>query len=97
MKYLLLWELNEALIPVDPKTRATGFAEFMKIIQRDTASGFTKDWGSFVGTGKGYCVVEGSEVEVTKRLQPFTPFCRFTSYPIASTEQMIEVFKSMIG
>jgi hypothetical protein len=95
-KYLILWELNPTLVPVDPKERATAYAKFMEYIQQDIESGFTKDWGSFVGTGKGYSVVEGTELEVSGNLQKFSPYCVFEVFPVATAEQMSQLFKSMI-
>jgi hypothetical protein len=96
-KYLMLWELNPALIPVDPKERATGYAGLMVGVQQDIEAGISKDWGSFVGTGKGYCVVEGSEVEIAGMVQKYSPYCKFETFPVATVEQMNELFKSMIG
>ena len=96
-KYLLLWELNSALIPVAPKERGNGYASLMALVQQDIDKGLTKDWGCFVGEGSGYCVVEGSEVDISKMVQQYSPFCKFTSHPVASAEQMIEVFNSMMG
>jgi len=96
-KYLLLWELNTTLIPVTPKERGNGFASLMALVQQDIDKGLTKDWGCFVGEGNGYCVVEGNEVDISKMVQQYSPFCRFSSHPIASVSQMNEVFKSMVG
>ena len=96
-KYLLLWELNSTLIPADPQERIKGYAGLMVLVQQDIEKGLTKDWGCFVGEGNGYCVVEGSEVDISKMVQQYSPFCKFTSHPVASVEQMIEAFKSMIG
>jgi len=96
-KYLMLWELNDALIPVDPQERAKGYVNLLGATQQYLAGGVLKDWGSYVGTGKGYCIAEGTEVEVTKMVQTFSPYCKFETFPVATVEQMNELFKSMIG
>ena len=44
-KYLLLWELNRTLIPVDPQERIKGFPGLMALVQQDIGKGLTKDWG----------------------------------------------------
>lgn len=46
-KYLMLWELNRALIPIDPHERAQGFGALMEFVQKDIEVGLTKDWGVF--------------------------------------------------
>ena len=94
-KYLMLWSFNQSLTPVNPQERAKGYAFLMDFIQKDFESGLLKDWGSFVGEGSGYCVVEGSEIDVSKMVQQYSPFCRFKTHPVASAEQMKAVIQSI--
>ena len=96
-KYLMIWELNLALIPVDPKERGGGYELLMAMVKQDIERGLTKDWGNFVGEGSGYSVVEGSEVEINKMVQLYSPYVRFKTHPVASVEQVDEVIKSMSG
>jgi len=94
-KYLMLWEINRVLIPMDPHERGQGYAALTALIEQDIEVGLTKDWGCFVGEGKGYCVVEGSEVEISKMVQRYSPFCGFSTHPVASLDQMNEVIRSL--
>ncbi|MCP3685749.1 MAG: hypothetical protein GY861_24135 [bacterium] len=94
-KYLLLWELVPAQVPVDPKERAAGWSAFMDIIKQDMKEGTTKDWGAFVSEGKGYAVAEGTEVEILKHTQKFVPFVTFQTHPIASVSQIEEMIASI--
>ena len=94
-KYLMFWELNRSLIPVDPQERGQGFALLMSVVQQDIKKGLTKDWGCFVGEGNGYCVVEGSEVDIAKMVQQYSPYCEFSTHPVASLDQMNEVIQSL--
>lgn len=96
-KYLMLWKLNTALTPINPQERAKGYSGLLALVQQDIEKGLSKDWGCFVGEGNGYCVVEGSEVEVSRMVQQYSPFCQFSTHPIASIDQMSDVFKSMAG
>lgn len=96
-KYLLLWELNRALIPIDPKERGDGYELLMAAVKQDIAKGLTKDWGNFVGEASGYCVVEGSEVEINTMVQQYAPYVRFKTHPVASVEQVEEMLKSLTG
>ncbi len=94
-KYLLFWKLNRSLIPVDPQERGEGFALLMSVVQQDIDKGLTKDWGCFVAEGNGYCVVEGSEVDIAKMVQQYSPYCEFSSHPVASLDQMNEMIQSL--
>ena len=94
-KYLMFWKLNQSLIPIDPKERGQGYSLLMATVQQDIGKGLTKDWGCFVGEGKGYCVVEGSEVDISKMVQQYSPYCEFTTHPIASVDQINEMIESL--
>lgn len=96
-KYLMMWELNRNLIPLDHKERGQGYAMLMEMVQQDIDKGLSKDWGCFVGEGNGYCVAEGDEVEVSKMIQQYSPYCKFTTHPVASVEDMNEVISSLGG
>lgn len=94
-KYLILWEADQARIPVDPQERATSFLNLTKVIKGNLESGALKDWGSYVGGGKGYATFEGTEVDLGKLLQPFVPFIQFDVHPISTIDQVGEVLKSL--
>jgi hypothetical protein len=94
-KYLMLWKLNRTLIPVNPQERGQGFSLLMALVEQDIEEGLTKDWGCFVGEGNGYAIVEGSEVEVSKMVQRYSPYCEFSTQPVASVGQMNEVIRSL--
>jgi hypothetical protein len=96
-KYLMLWEMNRNLIPLTAKERGQGYMMLMAMVQEDIKKGLSKDWGCFVGEGNGYCVVEGSEVDICKMVQQYSPYCRFITHPIATAEQMGAVIKSLAG
>ena len=94
-KYLLLWEIDPARIPVDLKERGGKFGALMKVIKQDMKAGILRDWGLFVGENHGYSVVQGTEVEVIKAIQRYTPFVFFASHPIASVNQAGEMIKAL--
>jgi len=96
-KYLVLWEVDQTKIPVDPKERGDGWAFLMAMIRKDIEKGLTKDWGSIVGETGGYAVNEGTEVEVMNGLQQYVPFCIFKVYPIATESQVNEMLKGLTG
>ena len=94
-KYLLLWEFDPTKIPVDLKERGGKFGALMKVIKQDMKAGILKDWGLFVGEHNGYSVVEGTEVEVIKATQRYTPFVCFAAHPIASVTHAEKVIKAL--
>ena len=96
-KYLMIWDLNLALTPVDPKERAAGYELLMAMVKQDVEKGLSKDWGNFVGESSGYCIVEGSMVEINKMVQQYSPYVSFKTHPVVSVEQVDEVIKSMTG
>ncbi len=87
-KYLILWEVDQTKIPIDPKERGQGWSFLMAMVRQDIEKGITKDWGAFVGETKGYVVNEGTELEVMKALQQYVPFCIFKVHPISTESQV---------
>ena len=94
-RYLLLWEIDPTKIPVDLKKRGSDFSALMKVIKKDIKAGTLRDWGLFVGEHNGYSVVEGTEVEVIKATQRYTPFVGFEAHPIASLNHTGEMIKAL--
>ena len=96
-KYLMIWELNYSLVPVDSRERGAGYEMLIKMVKQDIKNGLAKDWGNFVGEGSGYCIAEGSEVEINKMVQQYSPYVNFKTHAVVSVEQVDEVIKSMVG
>ena len=96
-KYLMIWNLNLALTPVDPKERGAAYDLLLSMVKQDINKGLSTDWGNFVGEGSGYCIAEGSEVEINKMVQQYAPYVTFKTHPVVSLEQVDEVIKSMTG
>ena len=96
-RYLLLWQLDPARVPVDPKERAAGWSGLMAMVHKDLEKGICKDWGAFVGEGSGYVVVEGTESEVSLMAQQYNPYCHFETHPLMSVNQIDDMLKTMGG
>ncbi len=96
-KYLILWEVDQTRIPIDPKERGDGWVLLMAMVRQDIEKGITKDWGAFVGQTDGYSIFEGSEVEVMKALQQYVPFCIFKVLPISTESQVNEMIAALSG
>lgn len=96
-KYLMLWKLKGSLVPPLPQERGKTYSALLASIRQDMEIGVIKDWGCYVGEGNGYCVAEGTEVDISKMVQRYMPFCLFSTHPIASVNQMDEVLKFISG
>ena len=96
-KYLVLWEIDQTKIPVNPKERKDAWSLLMAVVRQDIEKGIVKDWGAFVGETKGYSIYEGSEIEVMNTLQQFVPYCIFTVHPIATENQVNKMIKAISG
>jgi hypothetical protein len=94
-KYLVLWEVDWAKIPIDRKERGIGWNGLLALVKKDLELGITKDWGAFVGETKGYSIIETSEVEIGKQLQRYVPFTKFEIKAIATLDQVQEVINDL--
>jgi hypothetical protein len=95
-KYLSLWEIDRTRLPVSPKERVTGMIPLLEKVKQELKNGQVKDWGVFVGETSGYSINEGTEVELMKGIQQYSPFVQFKVHAIASVDQVLEVYNEMI-
>ena len=91
------WTLDESRVPADAKERGGSWALFMAMIKQDMESGVLKDWGSFTSEGEGYCIVEGTNVEIMKMTEQYVPYVRFETKPVTSTEEVNELIQHLSG
>ena len=52
-KYLVLWEVDQSKIPVDPKERKDAWSLLMAVVRQDIEKEIVKDWDAFVGETRG--------------------------------------------
>jgi hypothetical protein len=95
-KYLVLWEMDESKIPVDPKARGSAWQNLIALVKQGLEEGTAKDWGTFVGEHRGYVIHEGTEVEVALRLQQYVPFARFKVHPVETVDQVEQVIEALL-
>lgn len=94
-KYLMLWSLDKSLIPADPKERGGGWALLIDLVKKDMERGVSKDWGVFPSEGAGYCILEGSNVEIMKTTEQYAPYVDFETHPIATVDEAIELIQHL--
>ena len=95
-RYLLTWEVDPTRAPIDMKERAVLFNGMLEMIKQQMKDGITKDWGVFVGEGRGYSINEQSPVELAATLQKYYPLVEFEVHQVLTVDEMAEVFKSMM-
>lgn len=96
-KYLLIWDLNPQYMAEDPVTRGTQWKQLMSMVKGDIQKGTTKDWGAFIAERSGYCLVEGTELEIGIMAQQYSPYVEFETHPCATVEQTMELLNAMSG
>ena len=95
-RYLMEWELDPTKVPISPQERATAWLPMVQMVKQDMQSGLIKEWGAYIGEGKGFGVFEGSEDEAQKMTQKYIPFVRFTSHAASTVDQMEKLFEEMM-
>ena len=96
-KYLVLWKMVKARLPIDRKERAAGWGPLVAMVKKDIEKGKIKDWGNFVGESKGYNIFEGTEIKLMNHVQQFVPFADFEVHPVATIGQVEEMIKALAG
>jgi len=96
-KYHLYWKLSESRVPVDAKERGGSWGLFMAMIKQDMERGVLKDWGAFTSEGEGYCIVEGTNVEIMKMTEQYVPYVLFESKSVSSVEEVNELIAHLSG
>jgi hypothetical protein len=96
-KYHFYWTLDKSRVSVDAKERGGSWGLFMAMIKQDMESGVLKEWGSFPSEGGGYCVVEGTNVEVMKMTEQYDPYVKFEIKPVSSVEEVNELIGHLSG
>lgn len=96
-KYLVLWEVELSRTPADQNEKKAQWQVFQALVKEQMSSGMTRDWGQFVGEPAGYSILEGDEVELTKLMNLYTPFIKFTTRPVLSIDQVMEATEALQG
>jgi len=91
----MTWEVDATRVPVDMNERAVLWRGMMEMIKQQMRDGSTKDWGAFVGEGRGYSVGELSHVELFKQMQKYYPFVKFETHQVLTIDEVAEALKSM--
>lgn len=96
-KYLLKWRIDTSRVPSDPKERGVAWTHLMKMIKQDREKGILQDWGAIPSEGRGYGIVEGSNVDVMLMTEKYVPFVQFETCPVATISEVDELLAHLTG
>jgi hypothetical protein len=96
-KYLVLWEVDQHKIPIDPKERGEGWSLLMAMVGQDLEKGIVTDWGAISGESRGYAIYDTTKIELMNTLQQYVPFCIFKVHPISSVSEVNEMINALKG
>jgi hypothetical protein len=93
-KYLVLWEIDPARVPISAKERGTAWLAMIEMMKADMKKGFVKDWGAFPGEMKGYSIGEGSEMDLVGECLQYLPYVKFEVHAVISLAQDEQVIRA---
>ena len=94
MKKLVLWEINNNLMPTDPGERMKLISTMLEMVKKDVDNGEI-DWGSSPSAMRGYVVSEQDESVIYSKSIMFSPYATFEIIPIISVDQAINAVKGI--
>ena len=93
-KYLVLWEVDTARLPVDPEEKKQLLLQVDARVKEQLESGVAKDFGEFGGM-KGYAIIEGTAQQMYSIVSSYMPLTRITVHSVMSIDEVIEGVKGM--
>ena len=94
MKKLVLWEMNNALLPTDPAERMKLISTMLGEVKKDVDSGKI-DYGVSPSAMRGYVVSEQDEKEIYSKAMFFSPYATFEVITTLSIDEAIDAVKGM--
>lgn len=94
-RYIIMWEVDESRIPVDPAERKAAWLGAVEMAKQEIKDGLVKYWGGFLGQTKGFDIIEGTEDQVLSTTLKYIPYFRFNVIPLISIEKLEEALKAM--
>jgi hypothetical protein len=86
-RYIMFWEYNLALCPLDPKEKVQQWLALTEGVKKMLQTGEIKEWAHYAGEAAGYCIVEGSELDVLRLADSYVPYVKWTTRTLLTVEQ----------
>lgn len=95
-RYLILWEVDMARTPEDPKERKAQWSQLVAMVKEELKKGkVLKEFGEFLGQDNGYIIAEGKEQEVHDLTHRWVPFVKFEALPVVSINVVDKTVKGL--
>jgi hypothetical protein len=94
-RYILFWEVDTTRTPADPKEKQQQWLGLHAEMEKLLKSGEVTEFANYVGEAAGYCIVDGTEMDVEKIFNIYAPFVKFECKQVISAEQDREGIKAM--
>ena len=95
MPTLILWEMNESLIPSDPEEGMKFHMANLERVKEGVKTGGLKMWGVSTGGNNGFAITDAEGAELYALTAMWTPYVRFEVKPMISVDEAIETMKGM--
>ncbi|GAF99642.1 unnamed protein product [marine sediment metagenome] len=95
MPTLILWEMNESLIPSVPEERKKASMANLERVKEGVKAGRIKMWGISPGGNNGFSITEAEGKELFAITATWAPYVRFKIKPMISADEAIEALKGM--
>ena len=86
-KFHIEWKKNIAVMPDDSVKNAKISISLLEMVKADLKSGKLADWGVYCNGFSGYCLIEGTETDVTSTLLKYMPHVLFDVKPVINADQ----------
>lgn len=94
-QYLLFWEMEESKLPQETEARGAVVSGLLDQVKADQQKGKIKEWGAFLGGGKGFCLVEGEDTDIAALMHRYRPYVCFESQPYLSLSRVEDMLKGL--
>ena len=94
-KFLVLWEVDNAKVPIDPKERGAAWGAMLGMVKQEIEAGITTEWGALAGENKGFAIMHGTVVELALNLQKYVPFISFTVHALQTVDEVGQVIAGL--
>ena len=95
-KYLATWEINQSLVPDNPKDMAALAVKMSEMVKQELKEGQISDWGCSIDGSTGYSLLEGNSIDTYKRIQMYAPYVKFKVEEVLSIDNVLKTYKAMM-
>jgi hypothetical protein len=94
-RYMILWEMDTSRMPEDTKAKKAQWLGFQDIVKKNVKEGVFKEWGQLAGGICGYCIFEGSAVELHTLTEQWIPYVKFKVGELLTIDEINEATKAL--